>query len=286
MNSKVAGHENTDMFASNGLMLPGLFEPSVCTPTSPTSLSGVFNNSFTPIAQPDYNSTLQLLQLQLIWQNSDLLNNLLGPYNPPNVPQIKAELIPEKIYLPKPKPLSPISRKRPSSSNRSSETPSPSSIPAKKHKNIRKTLAIDAETNSPVSGMYIKDASEVSIDDLQKASELDETASCVHISEESKRKIAEIPNVIGDTVCSLCKVKFVDVFRLAMHRCPRIVHEEYRCPECDKVFSCPANLASHRRWHRPKTNVDSQSTTSESSKRSPTPALISLGFSTDSLALC
>ena len=26
-----------------------------------------------------------------------------------------------------------------------------------------------------------------------------------------------------------------------------------RCSECDKVFNCPANLASHKRWHRPST---------------------------------
>ena len=25
-----------------------------------------------------------------------------------------------------------------------------------------------------------------------------------------------------------------------------------RCSECDKSFNCPANLASHKRWHKPK----------------------------------
>ncbi|CAD5224156.1 unnamed protein product [Bursaphelenchus okinawaensis] len=272
------------MFASNGIMLPGLFDSTQSfVPTSPTALNGLFNNVFTHPAQPDYNTNLQLLQLQLLWHNPDLLNNLLGNYNTTKT----IDSTPSLPESPKHKQPSPASRKRPASSSRLSETPSPSSVPTKKHKNVRKILAADAETNSPVSGMYIKDASEVSVDDLQKASELDETASCVHVSEESKRKIAEIPNLIGDSICSLCKVKFVDVFRLAMHRCPRIVHEEYRCPECDKVFSCPANLASHRRWHRPKANnIDAQSTSSESSKQSPTPALISLGFTTDSLALC
>ena len=81
----------------------------------------------------------------------------------------------------------------------------------------------------------LQELSEVSADDIAKAAELDETASYVHISEESKRKVAEIPNVIGDSICSLCKVKFEDIFKLAMHKCPRIVHEEYKCPECDKV---------------------------------------------------
>jgi transposase-like protein len=88
----------------------------------------------------------------------------------------------------------------------------------------------------PVLCKNFKEASDVTDDDLSKAYELDETAACVEITEESKRKIAEIPNVIGKSKCSLCKRIFTDVFRLAMHRCPRIVHAEYKCPECDKVI--------------------------------------------------
>lgn len=38
----------------------------------------------------------------------------------------------------------------------------------------------------------------------------------------------------------------------------RSVHSRHcSCPECDKTFNCPANLASHRRWHKPQPAVTS-----------------------------
>uniref|UniRef100_A0A182QU01 C2H2-type domain-containing protein n=1 Tax=Anopheles farauti TaxID=69004 RepID=A0A182QU01_9DIPT len=122
-------------------------------------------------------------------------------------------------------------------------------------KAIRK-LKFDEENSSPVSGTIIISLEEaLSGDTPRESGDIDPQFNLVEVSDEVRAELAAIPNVIGAYNCKLCRLEFEDAFGLAQHRCSCIVLLEYRCPECGKRFNCPANLASHRRWHKPRDQV-------------------------------
>lgn len=131
----------------------------------------------------------------------------------------------------------------------------------KKNKALRK-LNFDDRKSSPVSGTIIRysdsEDDAACYEDLKKSGyihrtgDIDPSFNIVVVSDEARAELSKIENRIGDYNCMLCRDHFTDAFALAQHRCPRIIHIEYRCTECEKVFNCPANLASHRRWHKPR----------------------------------
>lgn len=155
-------------------------------------------------------------------------------------------------------PIRPLKRSltpQSSSPSKKSKISPNGGLPRKK---ASRKLAFDEDKTSPVSGTIIRELAEGEEVPAIRKGDIPPEFNVVEITEEAKAELAKIENKIGDYCCRLCKEVYPDAFGLAQHRCSMIVHVEYRCPECDKVFNCPANLASHRRWHKPKPNHNTE----------------------------
>lgn len=214
----------------------------------PDTLAVYGDRIYTTAVDPIYTEPLCLAPLDLSIKSN-------APITPPSTPspclpsrKTKAEDSPHVTPAKQPAPIQP-------SQPQQHQPPRKSAKITKKQKANRK-LNFDEDKSSPVSGTIIRDRSELSDAHVMvQKGDIDPMYNVVEVTEEAKAELAKIENKIGDYVCKLCNKMYEDAFSLAQHRCSCIIHVEYKCPECEKVFNCPANLASHRRWHKPKVPV-------------------------------
>ncbi|XP_061824565.1 insulinoma-associated protein 1b [Nerophis lumbriciformis] len=198
---------------------PGTACQALYSPTRPVSKEHLFERSFnlgSPISAESFPTPASLSGLDhLLYAPVDLK---IGTSNSSRSGTTSSH-INSSIGSAVPVPSNRATTKRPA--------PDKPKAAAKKPKAIRKLNFEDEMTTSPVLGLKIKEGP-------------------VEVKPGTNKPL-------GEFVCQLCKEAYADPFSLAQHKCSRIVRVEYRCPECDKMFSCPANLASHRRWHKPRT---------------------------------
>lgn len=118
------------------------------------------------------------------------------------------------------------SQKRPTSIDAEHQAPIGFESQSKKKK--YGTSSSQSVTNdSPINGARITDW-----DEYEKWKEvrgdIEPTMNYVEITPEAVEELKKIKNIIGDYICQLCKIKYENAFALAMHKCPRVVHIEFR----------------------------------------------------------
>jgi hypothetical protein len=98
--------------------------------------------------------------------------------------------------------------------------------PYKKKKTISSSSSLNIN-ESPIAGTRITDWEEYE-KWKEVRGDIEPTMNYVEITPEAIEELRKIKNIIGDYICQLCKIKYENAFALAMHKCPRVVHIEFR----------------------------------------------------------
>lgn len=122
----------------------------------------------------------------------------------------------------------------PQNPEKSEKSNSENVVRVEKKKTKFRKQHLDEDNSSPVSGTIIRKLGKDEELVVRKG-DIDPAFNVVEITDEAKAIIAQIDNKIGSYICQLCKKLYDDAFKLAQHRCSRIVHIEYKCAECEKV---------------------------------------------------
>lgn len=84
----------------------------------------------------------------------------------------------------------------------------------------------------------------------------------ITMTEEEFRDLAEkegIKDVIGEAICKLCGGLFSGPIGIALHMCPAMKRQTYRCDICgEDKWKTKANLHSHIKWCKKKILVKTQ----------------------------
>lgn len=94
----------------------------------------------------------------------------------------------------------------------------------KKKKKLTSSLNMN---ESPIAGTRITEWEEYE-KWKEVRGDIEPTMNYVEVTPEAIEELSKIKNIIGDYICQLCKVKYENAFALAMHKCPRVVHIEFR----------------------------------------------------------
>lgn len=90
----------------------------------------------------------------------------------------------------------------------------------------------------------------------------------INMTEEEFSLLTEkegIKDVIGEPICKLCGGLFSGPLGIALHTCPAVKRQTYRCDTCgEDKWKTKANLHSHIKWCKKRLDLKSRSVSNTS----------------------